>query len=180
GVSCVPSRVVGTQAVCTATTEPPPVPCSVDATSHELLGASIHIEADDCSFRSGEGGKFRYRVELPSTIDYAVPASQGCGSCAQDRTDPGALVVARVGTSSMQYCPTCDVGCCSPDHAAQWTLKAESYDAVLDWPGRTWSGPSDTNTPLGGAFAPGRYEVDVTLDVPGVGKLTALLPIVVQ
>lgn len=181
GVSCPNARAVCTQSLCTATTsEPPQVPCSVDATSSELSGARIHIEADDCSFRPGEGGRFRYRVELPSSIDYEVAASESCGLCAQDRTDPSALVVARVGTGSTSYCPTCDVGCCAPDRAAQWTLQARSYEAVLEWPGRAWNGPSDTLRPLGAAFAPGRYDVDVTLQIPGVGRLTALLPIVVE
>jgi hypothetical protein len=182
GVSCVPSRAVCTQSVCTTTTSlaPADVPCSVDATSNELGGARIHIEADDCHFRAGEGGKFRYRVELPSTLAYQTTASTSCGSCAQDRTDASQLVVARVGTGETHYCPTCDVGCCGPDRAAEWTLHAKTFEAVLDWPGRSWNGPSDTSAPLGSTFAPGSYQVDVTLAVPGVGKLTALLPIVVE
>ncbi|HEX7476182.1 MAG TPA: hypothetical protein VF331_00100 [Polyangiales bacterium] len=79
----------------------------------------------------------------------------------------------------MQYCE-CDGGCCPPNKSASYTLDAKTVDGTIDWPGLQWQGASDTNTPYGPPFPPGRYFVMVSLDVPGVGVAMAGLPITVN
>ena len=54
---------------------------------------------------------------------------------------------------------------------------AATESGTINWSGRNWSGPSDTNNPEGAPFAPGSYGVNVTFDGRGQGSVTATLPI---
>ena len=43
------------------------------------------------------------------------------------------------------------------------TIKKGTYATTIDWDGRNWSGPSDTNMPKRAAFPPGQYQLTVTM-----------------
>ncbi len=156
-----------------------PNACSVDATDPSLPGVTLHVEADACTFDEGEGGVFRYRLTLPSPIDFAVDTFPGCGACAAYSSDPASLLGFVVGSGLVRYC-RCDEGCCAPQEPASYTIAAGTVEGSFEWPGRTWNGPSDTDNPLGDPFPPGDYPVTVTFAVPGGGSVEAVLPIIVR
>ena len=157
-----------------------PTVCAIAVDDTGLPGVRMRIEGSRCRFRSGEGGSFRYQVELARPIAYRVADGFGsCGFCGGYGADPAALVRATVGSADVRYCATCDEGCCPPDREASHQLAAGTTEGSLEWPGREWNGPSDTSSPLGPAFPPGSYAVKVELRVPGVGTASAQLPIVV-
>lgn len=154
--------------------------CAIAVDDTGLAGVRIRIEGSRCTFRSGEGGSFRYHVELTRPVAYVVAAGFGsCGSCAVYGADPAALVRATVESDDVRYCASCDVGCCPPDREGRHELAGGTTKGTLEWPGREWNGPSDTSMPLGPAFPPGSYAVKVALRVPGIGTASAHLPIVV-
>lgn len=153
------------------------VPCSIDATSVDVPGASVHLEADTCSFLPGDGGQFRYTVTLDQTVDFTSESSGGaCGLCGVT-TDPETWVTFVIQGSDASYCPECDVGCCAPTEEAPVTIDEQSIEGTVDWPGLQWNGPSDTGNEPAGAFAPGSYAAKLTLRLPGLGEVQAVLPI---
>jgi hypothetical protein len=152
--------------------------CSVDATDPSLPGVSLHVEADTCAFEVGEGGRFRYRVTLSDPIDYTAAPGGGCGVCYAYSSSPTSLVTYVIGADAVRYC-RCDEGCC-PNDGGSFTLEAGPSEGAIDWPGKQWNGPSDTNNPLGAPFPEGDYTAAVTFAVPGGGSVTAELPIVVR
>lgn len=157
--------------------QPPDEPCSIDATSVDLPGATVHLEADSCSFVFAQGGQFRYTVDLNQSIDFTSESSGGgCGLCGV-ATDPETWVSFVIEGSDASYCPECNVGCCPPTEAVPVTLDVQSTEGTVDWPGLTWSGPSDTGNLPGDPFAPGSYEAKVTLRLPRLGEVVAVLPI---
>lgn len=157
--------------------EPPDVPCSVDATNDDLPGVSVHLEADACTFLPGEGGQFRYTVTFDQSVEFTSESSGGaCGLCGVT-TDPETWTTFVIDGGDAKYCPECDVGCCAPTEEAPVTFDAQSTQGTVDWPGLEWSGPSDTGNEPTEPFAPGSYEAKVTLRLPGLGEVIALLPI---
>lgn len=157
--------------------EDAPKGCSVAATSPDLPGLTVHVEADRCRIPVGEGETFRYLIEVQQGIAYtAVDSQGGCGRCGGYTSDPLSLTEATVGEGPVDYCE-CDVGCCPPTEATPQLLALGSYVDSLQWPGRQWQGPSDTDQPLGPAFPVGSYAAEVKVDVPGVGAVIARLPI---
>lgn len=158
--------------------EPSASACEVFAESEDLPGVTIHLEGDSCTFVSGQGGAFHYTVDLAESLDFTAPSSNGaCGLC-YEASAPETWIDFRIEGDGGQYCPECNIGCCPPNEEIESTLVApHRSEALLQWPGLQWSGPSDTNEMPMGAFPPGSYEVRVTLSVPGVGEVTAVLPI---
>jgi len=152
--------------------------CAVDVTDASLPGVRVHLEGDRCRVQTDRHHVFRYRIEVDDAIPYtAADSAGGCGRCGGYTDDPLTLVDIRVDDgNAVQYCQ-CDVGCCPPITEHEVTLRAGDADGELDWPGRQWQGPSDTNQPLGAPFPPGDYHVRLTFSVPGVGKISAALPI---
>jgi hypothetical protein len=153
--------------------------CKVKAVG-TLPGVTVSVSSDKCLFAVGESATFRYDIDVDSAApSIAVLASQGCGRCGGRSEDPLTFTSARVvGTSdpSLVYC-SCDVGCCPPDAARTVALRTGRTSDTLAWPARVWTGPSDTNQPLGRTFPPGCYSVEVDLDGFEAGKVAATLPI---
>jgi hypothetical protein len=77
---------------------------------------------------------------------------------------------------AQQYC-LCDGGCCAPTPERTVRPDVATALATIDWSGRTWNGPSDTNQPQGDYFLPGRYAVSVTFFGFASGEVHAELPI---
>jgi hypothetical protein len=155
-------------------------PCSVDVTDSGVPGVRIQIDGDRCSFAYRQGGLFRYRITLDRDLSYRVEEGTSCGRCGGYSDNLKPLVRASVFGNGGSYCADCDVGCCPPDRAATHTLKAQSFDGVLDWPARAWNGPSDTSAPLGAYFTAGQYKVMVQVQLPGWGLAHAELPISIE
>ena len=152
-------------------------PCEVDATDPSLPGVRIHLEGDSCVVTTGVGGTFRYHIEVDAPVDYQIPDSGGgCSSwCWSADADVSTLTTYTVTTTTAHYC-LCDNGCCDPGTGPA-QLAAGSADGTINWPGFQWDGPSDFGAPLGDPFPVGRSEVQVSLDLPGAGTVTARLPI---
>ena len=157
--------------------------CSVDVSDPSVPGAHIHIEGPDCRVQSAQHHLFSYRIDLDADVPYLSQASIGCGRCRGFTENPMSLVKATVGattaTGAISYCPDCLEGCCPATVSMPVVLRAGSYVGEIDWPGYQWLGPSDTSEPPGPKFPPGKYAVNVLLDVPSVGAIDAKLPIVV-
>jgi len=155
----------------------PDVPCSIDIEDPQLPGVRLRVEGDSCRVRTGTEHEFRYRLEIDAPIAYTAPYSGGgCGRCGGYGSDPRALVDSSIGAGDVWYC-MCDVGCCPPTATSAQMLEAGVFTEAIVWPGREWNGPSDTDEPLGPPFPAGDYDVSVTFAVPGVGSMTARLPI---
>ena len=152
-------------------------PCRIEATDASLPGARVRIEAARCRLAVNQSHVFRYTVELDQPITYTAPDSGGgCGRCGGYTTDPLLLADHAIEGGGHRYCE-CDVGCCPPTTSAEHTLKTGSFDRDFEWFGVEWGGPSDTDAPFGPPFPPGTYAVRVVFEVPGVGTITAALPI---
>lgn len=155
----------------------PPLPCSIDVEDPALPGVRLHVEGDRCRVQSGQEHEFRYTLELDAPIAYTAPDSGGgCSRCGGYGDDPLALIDFSIGADQTWYC-LCDVGCCPPTTSSMHTLLTGTFTDVIVWPGRAWNGPSDTDEPLGAPFPAGDYDVSVTFAVPGIGSVTARLPI---
>jgi hypothetical protein len=151
--------------------------CWVTAVGAGLPGVSLLVEGARCRVLSGHSAGFAYSLEVEDPIAYQTPDSGGsCGRCKGYSSDPHSLIDYAIGDGSVQYCE-CDVGCCAPTTASSQVVSQGEFDGLIDWPGRAWQGPSDTNEPLGDPFPPGDYHVTVAFVVPGVGSVTARLPI---
>lgn len=150
--------------------------CAIDSTDPKLPGVSLHVEGDRCRIPFGEGQRFTWSLELKQPIDYTTIDSHGsCGRCGGSSTAES-LVSALIGDGVERYCE-CDGGCCPATTARVATLSEGTTSQVIDWPGREWGGGSDTSEPLGAFFPIGHYKVIVAFDIPGVGSVTAALPI---
>lgn len=158
---------------------PPPPSCTTDATDPSLPGVIVHLEGDTCTFPSGEGGQFRYSVELTQSLDFTTVSSNGgCGLC-YERNDTETWTSFQITGEDATYCPECMGGCCPPNEAEPASLNAETSSGTINWPGLQWMGPSDTGQEPMGTFPPGAYVATVTIALPGLGEITASLPITV-
>ncbi len=155
----------------------PSLPCSVEIEDPQLPGVRLRVEGDRCRVRTATEHEFRYSLEIDAAIAYTAPDSGGsCGRCGGYGSDPRALVDSSIGAGDVWYC-VCDVGCCPPTTWSAQMLEAGVFTGAIVWPGREWNGPSDTDEPLGPPFPAGDYDVSVTFAVPGIGSMTARLPI---
>ncbi len=163
----------------TTPTTPDPA-CSVENVTGAVPGVSISIYGDACTVHVGHGTSFRYVITLGSGVPpITVDSSANCMSPRAD--DPGSFVRWVItGTSdaghAQQYCE-CDVGLCASPASLTLQPTAGTSKGAIDWPGNTWSGPSDTGNPLGPFFEAGSYFVEVTFDGFSAGQVTAKLPI---
>jgi hypothetical protein len=154
--------------------------CESDSQDSGIPGVSIHIAGARCSFLFGQGGTFRYRVALDQTLSYHVPQETGCGGCRAFGSGLQSLVHATVSGAGVSYCPDCDVGCCAPADEASYDVSAQSVEGILEWPGRSWSGPSDTGQALGAFFSAGDYFVTISVSTPDGKTASGRLPIRVE
>jgi hypothetical protein len=83
----------------------------------------------------------------------------------------------RIYGGDQLYCP-CDMGLCFPDDPAEVSLLPGTYPAEFPWEGRNWTGPSDTQLPIGPPFPPGRYIFEVR-STGTFGSDTGLTPFVI-
>ncbi|NVB78176.1 MAG: hypothetical protein HOV81_07270 [Kofleriaceae bacterium] len=160
----------------------PDGPCAVENVSGTIPGVTLSIRADSCVYTRGTQAMFRYEVTTAAATAITVPDSGGgCGDCSGHNADPASFtrwVIAgtSAGGEDQQYC-ICDVGCCAPTQIQTVTVDATRSVETIQWMGRTWQGPSDTNNEMGGYFLPGRYTVDVTFQGYAQGMVHAQLPI---
>ena len=157
----------------------PGAPCSVEGVTGATAGVKLSIRSAKCVYRVGEAATFTYEVTTDANVaPVSTAASQSCGRCTPLTSDPMSVVDYAIGGASsdgraQKYC-VCDVGCCAPDTARTVTMAAVTESAIIEWSGRNWYGPSDTNTAPGAFFPPGHYDVTVTFDR---GAVRAKLPI---
>ena len=161
------------------------VPCSADSPENGS-GVRIHVEGDQCNFRYGQGGTFRYRVTVYQPISYFVPESSSCGFCEKLGSDvqpfTRVTVVSFGANELVSYCADCDVGCCPPSEEAAHRLAKQTYEGVLEWPARRFNGPSDTGQVPGAFFPVGPADVVITVNLPAVrdAVTTVRLPITIE
>lgn len=158
-------------------------PCAVENVTGAVPGVTLAIRSDSCVYKRGTAASFRYEVTASATAPaITVPDSGGgCGECSSRTQDPASFTRWTVGGTSaggenQSYC-LCDAGCCAPTQMQTIQLDAIESVATIQWQGRTWSGPSDTNNPMGDFFLPGHYDVVVTFQGYAAGTVQASLPI---
>ena len=160
----------------------PPGPCAVEGVTGSLPGVTLAIRSESCVYQAGQAARFTYEVATDAALPaIEVPASTGCGSCNGPTIEPLSWTRWRIeGRSSdgadQTYC-LCDVGCCPPDRAETIQPVIATVSDVIEWSGRNWYGPSDTNTPEGPAFSPGIYKVKVEFFGYAQGSVIAELPV---
>jgi hypothetical protein len=170
---------------CENENEPAPVEakaCSVLDVKGTIPGVSLSITSKKCVYHVGEAAEFTYEVKTDASVPPIVTEpGEGCGECSKPSEDPLSFVRYSIGGASpdgaqQRYC-LCDVGCCAPAAAATTQLPATTASKAIQWTGRNWNGPSDTNNPEGDFFQPGKYGVEVTFSGSAQGSVTATLPI---
>lgn len=146
--------------------------CAVAATDVSLPGVTVRLEGDRCIFESGEGGTFRYAIEVEEPIAFTQEPSAGCYECARS------LVSTSIGEDLVYYDES-DTSCCTPFDGGPQTLPATPIIGTIAWPGVQWHG-LDWGPALGPPFPPGEYFVRVSILLTGTGIVIAELPIVVN
>ncbi len=123
----------------------------------------ISFEGLPCSLSLAEvarGVRLPYAVRITATTPGVIPGPSDAGSC--NRPGPSGLSFSvTIEGNGQRYC-LCDVGPCPPAPAMPTTLQPGSWPDTYEWTGRNWSGPSDTNNPMGAAFPPGLYSFTVS------------------
>src|SRR5262249_15423943 len=104
-------------------------------------------------------------------------SGEHCGKCGGYDSYPPNLTEFVIGNGTVHYCE-CVGGCCAPTIEQKKRLQTGTFPADIHWSGHEWNGVDDTGIPPEGpVFAPGSYTVDVSITVPGVGRVVAKLPI---
>lgn len=122
------------------------------------------------------GVMFDYVVIV--TADVPGVTAEAQKTCDEPKSS-GLYIGESVEGDGQNYC-ICDNGLCPPPMDPPATLKAGEYPASIEWDGKNWNGPSDTNNPKGKPFPPGDYTVKVRTSGQHQGKpfeVTAELPI---
>ncbi len=124
-----------------------------------LPGASFDLSGNPPAItleQAARGVAFVYRTVLAEDLRGVTASPLDGGRC--DRPDASGLAVLEVISGDGQTYCLCDVGRCAP-HEEALDLRAGVYEAVFEWDGRNWHGPSDTSNPKGDPFPPGKYEL---------------------
>jgi hypothetical protein len=165
------------EAGCGSGGSPMESPCSACSPPGSIAGVSVCVSASTCVYEQGKGGTFKYEVTVgPDAPLLHIEATTGCSFCGQFSSEPLSFINYAITGDGAQYC-LCDTGCCPPKVAQEITLKQGKFEGSFDWPGKQWSGPSDTGNPLGAPFPPGSYTVAVTFSGAAEGAVAANLPI---
>lgn len=134
--------------------------CGVEASS-DLPGVSIDFGEDSwpCELtlaQAAEGVSLPYRVVVTQTHTVRPDSYQnGC-----DAPGPSGLrPFARIFGANQNYC-LCDVGLCFDD-MPEVDVTPGTHAFALEWAGKNWEGPSDTNNMPGAAFPTGSYTIEV-------------------
>jgi hypothetical protein len=161
----------------------PDGPCALANVTGTIPGVSLTVRSSSCVFKRGTPATFTYEVTTTAaTPAITIPDSGGgCSSCRGYTTDPitftGWIINGdSAGGEHQQYC-ICDVGCCAPTPEETVQVAATTSMKTIEWSGKTWSGPSDTDNPMGEFFLPGRYTVHVSFAGFDEGLVEAALPI---
>lgn len=144
----------------------------VDST---LPGVSFSLEGNECRFTVAQaqaGITFGYRVIVEDVVKNVISLPLDAGFC--DEPGPSGLrVFEKIHGNGQQYC-ICDEGLCM-NQAQPVTMHPGSFDAVFEWDGVNWYGPSDTGNPKGQPFPPGNYTLVVRAEGKyGAGKTFAV------
>lgn len=152
--------------------------CWVEATDPSLPRVQIHLEGDSCELARGVGGQFRYWITAGEPISYTPEEpADACVPCDDDGPQAlAALSRFEIAGGDFRYAP--DEGrCCAAESTRSTWLTPNIYEMTVDWSGRASSGSSGPRGRRRRGFPPGQYQVEVSLEVPGVGAVTARLPI---
>ena len=137
-------------------------PACAEAHASNLEGAHIEIAAKQCRFTLADaaaGIAFQYRIVIDREIQGVVPAPLDAGRCNEPDAS-GLSPAGRISGGDQLYC-LCDVGLCPYRPPPPATLHAGEYPQTYHFSGRNWTGPSDTNSPMGSPFPPGFYDFSV-------------------
>jgi hypothetical protein len=129
-----------------------------------LPGVSFVFSDGPCSYTLAEvaaGISIDYELRIEQALDGVHPVPLDMGFC--DEPDPSGLITGyEISGGTSRYC-FCDLGKCARRTFSTRTIP-RAYHRTIQWYGRNWLGPSDTDTPQGDAFPPGIYTVTVTAE----------------
>ncbi len=128
-----------------------------------LPGVRIEFPDQPCTFtlsEAQEGIELAYTVIVEEDLTAVASRPSPAESCGAPRPPSGLSVHERIHGDGQLYC-LCDVGICLGGSGPAVTLRAGEYPNSFPWKGRNWTGPSDTNSPVGPPFPPGRYSFDL-------------------
>jgi len=132
------------------------------AAKSSLPGVSFVFSDGPCSFTLAEaaaGISLSYELRVERSLDGVHPEPLDYGSCGQP-DETGLIVGFEIAGTGGRYC-LCDVGPCSR-RTFSTHVPAATYPMSIAWDGRSWMGPSDTNSHEGAALPTGTYTLTVT------------------
>ena len=144
-------------------------PC-VPRSHTNLSGAHIQFPVGTrCSYTLAE---LREGIVIPYHVVVTEPHRvvshpQDAGRC-QAAQESGLAPFAVISDGLDDLWCVCDEGMCGY-HDPEVDMKLGTYSRAVEWGGRNWTGPSDTDLPKGEPFEPGTYKVTVS----AVGTLPA-------
>jgi hypothetical protein len=127
-----------------------------------LPGVSFAFSDGPCSYTLAEvaaGISIDYELRIEEALDGVHPVSLDMGGCDQPDTS-GLITGYEISGGTSRYC-FCDFGLCAGRTYSTRTVP-RTYHRTIQWYGRNWLGPSDTDAPQGDAFPPGTYTVALT------------------
>jgi hypothetical protein len=108
---------------------------------------------------AAKGVKFRYRIIVKEDLPGMIPISQTSAGI----PGPNNLMPLAKLHGGGQLYALLDVGLAPPMPRKPQTIQKGVYEHTLEWDGRNWTGPSDTNNPKGKPFPPGTYTLTVSM-----------------
>ena len=132
-----------------------------DAPVGDAFEKAVSIEIPKAEYRWSQaevakGVRFDYVVRMAQDLPEVVSSDPEGGG------DVGLNPVAHVFGKGQRYHPY-DHGHPGPPQFEGGPVKKGVTERHLDWDGRNWDGPSDTQQPKGPAFPPGEYTFRVEI-----------------
>jgi hypothetical protein len=127
-------------------------------------GISVRFEHASYTLTQAEaaaGVTFRYRVEVSEPIEGLIPRNQT--SAGPSKVAPDELLALPMVEGQGRRYARVDGGRGPMVTYEARTVPVFSKERELRWEGKSWSGPSCTNEPLGPAFPPGVYRFKVRI-----------------
>jgi len=104
--------------------------------------------------QAAAGVDFHYTLSVQRALAEVLIPQYPASSC-HEPGEHGLSSLEIIGGGDQRYC-VCDKGWC-PWSELRTALRPGTYESVLRWTGRNWTGPSDFFNPMGPPFPPGKY-----------------------
>ncbi len=130
----------------------------------DLPGAKIELKLKTCRFslaQAAKGLSFDYVIKIAKGAVAVVPGRLDAGVCQQPGAS-GLIINERIaGKKPGKVYHNLHGGLCEGIKLLPRTLTLGNHQGAMKWKGRSWFGPSDTNTKPGPFFGAGTYLLSI-------------------